>query len=174
MKRRFNEVIKELVRGISAEKWNTEIVKKEIKSFNKNSQPIILVSYHTPDFPTKYKDYDNLWIVFDKLVEVEIKNLLYNAVYAGELFPDPRNPTDLTTLANMWIWIEYLPENVALHFTNKLTDNFDIVKENIVKGYNDAHRHCTFEKALNGSSEICTNRINNEEFITVILSLPIV
>jgi len=172
VQRRLSGLITEMIRRITPERWRDEGISKKISHFSDKVTPVILVSAFTPDFPESYKSHDNLWVVFDRRVQEELENLLYNALYANLPFQDPNNKADVRK-AHMWVGVNYEKDKLTINFINSIKESFEKVRTDIIKGQTDAHRHCVFDKALNGHSDIIRIYSDETNLIQVTLTLPV-
>lgn len=139
--KKFNLKIESLIDSIVSQKelWVEEARNKGITDVEPRT---IKITKKYSEYPEKYSSHENIWVVFDKLVENAIKNLLINSLYSHQKIGDFWEPQN-SDLAHMWVKIEYTSTLVTIQFINATTDTKEGMNLKMKQNYRQEHYHCT-------------------------------
>lgn len=170
----FTEKLETILKYVMGkpELWKEEARSKKRERFFQE-EPVVKFTTKFSDFPAKYNESSIIWVVFDKMVELEIENLFFNALYADEAICDPWNLQN-KEVADLWIMVEYVEGSVKVRLKNVTelneTECYGIFKNN----FKQEHRHCQSNKGLSCGYEIYVlPQTDNLNTLEVIFTLPI-
>lgn len=130
--RPFEKVIKKIIEKIDHEQLKQDAKEKGIYTFEKR-YPRVNISKSVSEFPPSY--FNRLgakWVVYDKIINSKIKNIIFNVIYAETEINDYWFSGN-NEMADMWINIKYGEESISIHFANATDKAKTEIEEKIIK-----------------------------------------